>query len=302
MTSTEDPTALWITVIIATLGIPVAMGRVVDIWMTQGNKITLQNRLRSCIGEIEDVKVPDLPSACAGWLLRYVYKIVFPLRLHWKLFLYAGLFSMLLTLSVWLVGRSVDESSGGTRFISNLSPWEKTLSFLISLPLNAIFDFLTVYITILIVEKIRNTHKIFIGAYIVADLVIAFWFALVVGTIAVSSLDWHTSGNPRVFHWLNVTFHCIINLSPIYESSAITWLGLLFSLTTFIPTMIYLLTMLALSIAHYSLLLVHFFIRQFMQNIIQQEPKDVAPGTLVGTAFVIPISLLHLGHALVGVF
>lgn len=190
---------------------------------------------------LDETRIPNLPSLVSGWFLRLVTKIGGRDRYTTRGFLIAGIVSVLLTSAALLFGNlpGYDWQFAANQFVYRFSNMPKLVS--LYLP-NLFFDIVTISITVAIVRKIHRHGPFNAFGWIAIDITFAGLLAISCAAAAVGAIDILVLKQPPevvvnfIAWWGGMLALCCPlnpNSSPAYAIDA------LYSMTTFIPTVLF---------------------------------------------------------------
>lgn len=283
----ESQIGLWIAVLAA----PPVIGAFIDRWMTKHQKSTLHSLLAKWLERLENTSIPNLPRGIAQWGLdfcgRYLrfgsrFQDVFPRLL---------LLSILLTTVAWIIGRIIDEASGGTLFISNLH-WSLYLASLpISIALNAPFDVVTTYVTMHILKEVESRPTWQAIPLMLLDIALAYALTIAAATLALLCLSVASGATADLVVWVKTAHFDFICPGVGYQGNYLTWTGRLFAATALVPTTIILVLVMAGAVIKFSLIICRQIGVFFLGRATDDEPFKLIVFTLAGSLFT-PVLLI----------
>lgn len=256
--------------------VPPAIGGIVDRLLLDRTKGAMHDRLLRIWVRLDDTTIPDLPALMARVGLRAASTILASNR-GWLFTVgRCTLFSFVITgLALW-IGWNVEDVRGETT-IGFLARYQGGCTALLTI--NLVFDLLTVWISWRVLKYICE-HSVLPSLFVIAlDLALALGLAVFCGTTV---LLWdgsaHTFGEA-----FSLATRCLTSLSTLrpLRTSELT-VGL-YSSTSLIPTVSYMLLLLLMYASKPLLTFGQWFLQYFLERATQvDDPKELIVFTLLG--------------------
>lgn len=279
-----------------------AIGVALDKLILPDQAKLIQNYLSAVWIKIDDMKISDLPKKTATSFLVFERNIFGdPKDKPYKWFLVTLIISLLLTTTAIAIGDIIQSYNPiyQTISFSNIFASIKGSAPFIVYPFNLICDLLTFYITIFILRKfIATKSAIYRVLLILFDVFIAYIFVLLCFYIPFPSATGGFSAS--LFNLIDAHETFIIVLENIkdfnpYDLNLIVTLfftSFIYSLTSFIPTIFYLLLLTILTLSYMSFHIAKFIVQQVLRLSVDTD-KSVFfyTGTVLGV-FTMGIKLI----------
>ena len=227
-------------------------GALIDRMLLNRHKPRVQQLLVEWWDWLDRFSVPDLPKKAAGNFLKFVRIISGRKLLSIRGITFAAFISLSLTTIAMFGGRALDVGlyQGWSNFVSMFLP--NTPVVVSAYFPNLLFDLLTISVTVLIVKKIHRLGVFRSTAWILLDISLAGIFAIACVNVSLGMIDViGLKQSPEIMINFNAWYAGMLALIwPGHLSADVSLIThALYSATTFIPTVGFLLLLIFLTLA-----------------------------------------------------
>lgn len=287
-------------VLIIVCFILVGISLAADILLYDKEKLIFRDKLLEIWLRLSVREINDIPTKMANFTINSYEKIFGSKFVSLQNVLITAIFSFLLTLAAIVIGRFLEVRTYLTLYDSTrnvvigLKPFSGSYNSHIIFPLNLFFDYLTIIFTIHIIRLLKVSFTLLRKILLISiDIVVAAMFAISTMTcikyftslsrLAGTKLDLLEAALLRTLDTFNIF---IFNLpeSKDYDS-------LFFSLTTFLPTFIYLSIMAFLIIVHVTNKFYTKFTTTFLERLYANSDRAIF--SKLATVFSLFLNILN---------
>lgn len=262
-----------------------SVGALTDRLILNRQKSALQLVLIQSWNRLDDTRIPDIPRLVAGWFLRIVRKAAGSEGLSFRGITIATTGSVAMTSASIIVGAwlSYDLESAIAQLGMLLADVPKLLSLY---PANLVFDLATIIVTIAIVRKIYRLGAFRALGWMLLDIVIAGCLAIMCVTVAIGAIDILVLGQaPELTRNFITWWKGMLALfNPIHPNAETTFIvEALYSMTTFLPTTIFVIFLLLSGFAKPIARAGRMFSKHILEIATEGEPENLLVFTMLGS-------------------
>ena len=227
-----------------------------------------------------------------------------------SIILWSICFSFTLTTISLIIGYSIETRS---EWFSNIDVFIENgtipLYFIIGVALNAIFDLPSIFVTRQIIRRMTTTKSYLFPVYIIFDLVAALCLSVLLSTVtfytSIIIIPDEATQLPNLFDSIGFNFNTIISFLSFDKEIVLTypnsdiWLPyvyIVFSVTTLVPTLMFLMIMVLLLILRFMFLPI---LKSFPMFYIKKATEETANGEKID---IFKFKPFHLIGIVIGAF
>lgn len=261
------------------------VGALTDRLMLNRQKGALQLALIGWWNRLDDTRFIDIPRLVAGWFLRIVRKTAGSEGLSFRGIAIATTGSIVLTSASLISGNwlGYDLAFAIGQFVTLVPNVSKVLSVY---PANLVFDLATIIVTIAIVRKIHRLGALRAVGWMLLDIVVAGCLAIVCVTVAIGAIDIFVLGQAPE---LTVNFIAwwsgmLALFNPIHPNAEAAYtVDAMYSMTTFIPTTIFIIFLLLSGFAKPIARTGRMISKYILETATEGEPENLFAFTMLGS-------------------
>jgi hypothetical protein len=291
---------------IAIVMVPAGTGAIVDKWLHGRERARLHRFCERQLNAINNTPTFLLPAQVASRIFQFIRKVFGSSVISRRSLAVALGLSFGLTGTMWILGRTIDGSLGGTRYLSNSSAPLLAISFLVAFPLNFIFDAATLLLTLWILRRVQSLRSasqltgiarlsVLCPPILLAiDVMCAFTLAVLAGGSSLYLLSLVHGDTLSLSDCLEAACFALMYPQMIPYGVDLTWTGRLFAITTLLPTLLVIMLLYLATVAKAIELCVRAGLYRFFQVSVDQGPERIAVFTQVGSIFSLALLILRL--------